>query len=107
LIKNGGINGTNSVNATYDSAMPTAIAPTYTGYNFAGYYDADGVQYYDAEMRSVRNWNKAENTTLYARWNGKTYNVSFDKQNGTGGTTSVAATFNSNMPSASAPSRTG
>ena len=105
--KNGGVNGTNSANVTYDSAMPTATAPTYTGYNFAGYYDADGVQYYDAEMRSVRNWNKAENTTLYARWNGKTFNVSFDKQNGTGGTASVAATFNSNMPSASAPSRTG
>ena len=105
--KNGGVNGTNSANVTYDSAMPTATAPIYTGYNFAGYYDADGVQYYDAEMRSVRNWNKAENTTLYARWNGKTFNVSFDKQNGTGGTTSVAATFNSDMPSASAPSRTG
>ena len=105
--KNGGVNGTNSVNATYDSAMPTATAPTYTGYNFAGYYDADGVQYYDAEMKSVRNWNKAENTTLYARWNGKTFNVSFDRQGGTGGTTSVAATFNANMPSASAPSRTG
>lgn len=105
--KNGGVNGTNSVSATYDSAMPTATAPTYTGYNFAGYYDADGVQYYDAEMKSVRNWNKAENTTLYARWNGKTFNVSFDRQGGTGGTTSVAATFNANMPSASAPSRTG
>ena len=105
--KNGGVNGTNSVSAIYDSAMPTATAPTYTGYNFAGYYDADGVQYYDAEMQSVRNWNKAENTTLYARWNGKTFNVSFDRQGGTGGTTSVAATFNANMPSASAPSRTG
>lgn len=105
--KNGGVNGTNSVSATYDSAMPTATAPTYTGYNFAGYYDADGVQYYDAAMRSVRNWNKAGNTTLYARWNGKTFNVSFDRKGGTGGTTSVAATFNANMPSASAPSRTG
>lgn len=105
--KNGGVNGTNSVSATYDSAMPTATAPTYTGYIFAGYYDADGVQYYDAAMRSVRNWNKAGNTTLYARWNGKTFNVSFDRKGGTGGTTSVAATFNANMPSASAPSRTG
>ena len=105
--KNGGVNGTNSVSAIYDSAMPTATAPTYAGYNFAGYYDADGVQYYDAEMKSVRNWNKAENTTLYARWNGKTFNVSFDRLGGTGGTTSVAATFNANMPSASAPSKTG
>ena len=105
--KNGGVNGTNSVSATYDSAMSTATAPTYTGYDFAGYYDADGVQYYNAEMQSVRNWNKAGNTTLYARWNGKTFNISFDRQGGTGGTTSVAATFNANMPSASVPSRTG
>ena len=105
--KNGGVNGTNSVNATYDSAMPTAIAPTYTGYNFAGYYDADGVQYYDSEMNSVRVWDKTKDATLYARWEGKTFTVTFDKENGIEGTSSVAAVFNENMPSASAPSRVG
>jgi len=50
--------------------MPTATAPTRTGYTFNGYWDvtSDGNQYYDISMASVRNWDKPFNTTLYARW---------------------------------------
>ena len=105
--KTGGESGTESVNAFYDSDMPAATAPRYDGYGFAGYYDADGVQYYDSEMNSVRVWDKTKDATLYARWEGKTFTVTFDKENGIEGTSSVAAVFNENMPSASAPSRVG
>ncbi|HPY88020.1 MAG TPA: InlB B-repeat-containing protein, partial [Spirochaetota bacterium] len=84
--KQGGSGGTNSVTATYDAAMPIATKPTRTGYTFGGYWDAtsDGTQYYTASMASSRSWNKAENTTLYARWTVNIYTVTFGKQGGTG-----------------------
>ncbi len=50
--------------------MPTATAPTRTGYTFTGYWDATtgGIQYYTNTMASSRNWDKTANTTLYAGW---------------------------------------
>lgn len=75
--------GTASVTATYDSAMPTAglTLPTRDGYNFAGYYDTSattgGTQYYTAAGASAQAWDKASNTTLYARWTLKTYTVTY------------------------------
>ncbi len=66
-----GSGGTSSVTATYTQAMPTAIAPTRAGYGFDGYYtgtNGTGTQYYDKDMKSVRNWDIASNTTLYAKW---------------------------------------
>jgi uncharacterized repeat protein (TIGR02543 family) len=89
--------------------MPTATKPTREWYTFGGYWDAtsDGMQYYTASMASSRSWDKAENTTLYARWTGNTYTVTFNKQSGTGGTNSVTATYGSAMPTATKPTRTG
>ncbi|OQB69442.1 MAG: Internalin-A precursor [Spirochaetes bacterium ADurb.Bin133] len=107
--KQGGSGGTNSVTATYDAAMPIATKPTRTGYTFGGYWDAtsDGTQYYTASMASSRSWNKAENTTLYARWTVNIYTVTFGKQGGTGGSNDVTATYGSAMPTAAAPTREG
>ena len=80
--KQSGTGGSNSVTATYDSAMPSATMPTRTGYTFGGYYDQTngaGTQYYNASGGSVRSWNKASNTTLYAKWTANTYYVRFNK----------------------------
>ncbi len=53
--------------------------PTRAGYEFRGYFDKDGIQYYDAELnRVVQNakWHSAyDATTLYARW---AYQVDLD-----------------------------
>lgn len=72
LDPRGGTGGTSSVTATYDSAMPSAIMPTKTGYTFAGYYsetDGGGTKYYNADGTSAHDWDKANNnTTLYAYW---------------------------------------
>ena len=39
--RNGGpANGSSSVTATYNAAMPSATMPTRAGYTFDGYYDA-------------------------------------------------------------------
>ena len=109
--KQSGSGGTASVNATYDSAMPSAEAPTRTGYTFGGYYsepNGGGTQYYDADMSSTHNWDINTNpSTLYAKWTVKQYTVNLDKQSGTGGTSSVTVNYDSAMPSATAPSRTG
>lgn len=108
LDKNGSNGGTDSVTATFGLAMPTATAPnSYAGYTFDGYYDSEGVQYYDSTMASVKVWDKAENTTLFAKWVANTITVTFDKQNGEGGTSVVNAKFAAIMPIATAPKRTG
>ena len=70
---NGGTGGqTASVQAVYDSAMPSisTTAPILPGYNFAGWYDAKtgGTQYYTAAGTSARNWDIAFDATLYAQW---------------------------------------
>lgn len=109
--KQSGSGGTASVNATYDSAMPPATAPTRAGYTFMGYFtepNGGGTQYYDADMSSTHNWDINTNpSTLYAKWTVKQYTVNLDKQGGTGGTSSVTVNYDSAMPSATAPSRTG
>jgi formylglycine-generating enzyme required for sulfatase activity len=110
LDRQSGSGGSSSVTATFGSAMPSATAPTRTGYAFGGYYTGTGgtgTQYYTAAMASVRNWDIASNTTLYAKWIGSQYTLTFDRQSGSGGTTTATATFGSAMPSATAPTRTG
>ena len=85
LDKQNGTGGSNSVTATYDANMPSATMPTRTGYTFQGYYDAtsDGTKYYNADGSSARTWNKAANTTLYARWTANQYTITFNNYDGT------------------------
>jgi|GEM_PF-1227714 len=69
--KTNGTGGSDNVSATYGSAMPSATAPTKTGYTFVGYYtaqNATGTKYYNADMTSATNWDIESNTTLYAGW---------------------------------------
>ncbi len=90
LGKNGGTGGDNYVTATYGQPMPTPrTAPTLSGYTFGGYWDTlaldekgnpKGKQYYNANMKSVRNWDKASTATLWAKWTNK---VTLGKNGGT------------------------
>lgn len=88
--KQNGTGGSNSVTATYDADMPTATAPTRTGYDFAGYYDATsgGTQYYTASMASAKTWDKTSATTLYARWTAHKYTIAFNGNGATSGSMS-------------------
>ncbi len=116
LNANEGTGDNQTVVATYDAAMPTTIktagtaivAPTRTGYNFAGYYDdpAAGTQYYTSALVSARTWDKTTATTLYAHWTAKQSALTIDKQTsaegfGTAGTAtaSASATYGAAMPS--------
>ena len=75
--QNSGSGGSSSTTVTYDKAMPSITIPKRTGYSFEGYYDSPqtdygdtggGTQYYKSDGTSARNWDKATDTTLYARW---------------------------------------
>ncbi len=106
--KQSGTGGTDSATAIYGSAMPSATAPTRTGYTFTGYWDATtgGNQYYSNAMASLQNWDKPNAATLYARWTGNSYTITFDMQSGSGGTTLTTATYGSPMPTGlTAPTR--
>ena len=91
--------------------MPTITVPTRTGYTFGGYFTEEnggGTQYYTEAGVSATNWNIAQNTTLYAKWGANTYTVTFDNQSATTtGSTSVTATYDSEMPAITVPTRTG
>ncbi|NCC14479.1 MAG: hypothetical protein EOM32_14035, partial [Spirochaetia bacterium] len=84
--KQSGTGGSDTVSATYDATMPSAVVPTKTGYTFGGYYDqanGAGTQYYTDGMVSSRSWDKTEATTLYAKWTPNNYSITYDLNNGT------------------------
>ena len=77
-------------------------APTATGYTFGGWYK-------ESNCTNAFDFNTAinANITLYAKWTANTYAVTLNPQSGTGGTTSVTATYGSAMPAITKPTRTG
>ena len=105
LGKNGGTGGDSCVAATFGQPMPTPrAAPKMADWTFEGYWDTVvvdangdpiGKQYYDADMNSVRTWDKKHNATLWAKWTKK---VTLGKNSGTGGDNYVVATFGQSMP---------
>lgn len=106
LDKRGGSGGSDSVKANYMAPMFASKAPTRTNYLFKGYFaelDGRGKQYYDDQMNSVNNWDKADDATIYAHWEGKSTKITFVKQGGSGGSDSVVAKYGEAMPAATAP----
>ena len=110
--KNGGTGGSDYVSAANGQAMPAATAPTLSGWTFGGYWDTlaldekgnpKGKQYYDANMKSVRAWDKTSATTLWAKWTNK---VTFGKNGGTGGDNYVTCTKGQPMPKRTMPTKT-
>ena len=90
LDQQGGSGGTTSVNITYGTTQgnyPSITLPTKSGYAFDGYYtgtNGGGTQYYNKNGNSVRTWDIASDTTLYAKWkiscaSNHTYNSSTGK----------------------------
>ena len=107
LDKQNGVGGPDSVEVFWSRDLPKVDAPTRVGYTFKGYYDAtlgQGKQYYTNAMASARRWDKDENNvTLYAYWTANNYTVTLDKGGSTTGTSNVTATYDSEMPNATAP----
>ncbi len=72
-------------------------------YQFDGWY-VSGSQ---VETGTEYTFNQTSNTTVVAKFTRVKYTVTFDQQSGSGGSYSVTATYNSAMPSATMPTRSG
>ena len=111
LNKNGGSGGPDSVAAASSSSAsevtPYKIGvPTRTGYTFLGYYDGN-TKYFDANGNpTITAWPSPLPSSLTAKWEQK-YTVTLNADGGSGGTASVSASYNENMPSITKPSKTG
>lgn len=71
LDPEGGSGGTETVDATYASAMPAMTRPVRAGYEFGGYFsgrNGSGARYYNGDGTSARAWDLAGEATLYAHW---------------------------------------
>ena len=110
LYRNGGGEGSSTVTATYDSAMPTIVLPRRSGYSFGGYYgglNGTGIKYYDANGASAHVWDKDGDAILYAYWINSSATITFDFQGGTNGTASVEALYAKDLPKVTLPTRNG
>ena len=89
---NGGSCDTSSKEVTYGEAYGSLPTPEKTGYSFQGWFTdmADGTQIKDTSVVSI-----TASQTLYAHWKANTYTIAFDKNNGTGTTASITATYGS------------
>ncbi|SDB85722.1 InlB B-repeat-containing protein, partial [Williamwhitmania taraxaci] len=90
------------VTCDYNNTIAEPIAPTRTGYTFAGWYK---------EYNYITAWNFAtdlvsNNTTLYAKWSINIYTVNFDSQGGNA-IASISATYNTTISAPTPPTKTG
>ncbi len=89
----------------YNAAYGTLPTSSRLGYTFIGWFDASSG---GSKIEETTLFRETTNQTLYAQWQANTYTVTFDTQQGTGGTAFTPVTYDQSLPaSLSAPSRTG
>lgn len=84
-----GTGGTTSVLAVYGVTLPNIAIPSRDQYEFMGYYtgkEGTGTRYYNHQGYGQSAWLDTSGQTLYAYWKQNQFNLTFNKQNGTGGT---------------------
>ena len=103
---NGGSGAPGSQKKAQDVTLKlSTTAPTRTGYTFNGWNtnnSGTGTNY-----AAGANYTANANVTLYAKWTANKYTVTLNQQSGSGGSSSVQATYGSAMPSATMPTRAG
>ena len=87
------------------SGTVTLPTTTRTGYTFNGWYTAasGGTKVGNAGA----SYSPTATITLHAQWTANTYAVTLNSNGGTGGTSSVTATFDAALPTITPPTRTG
>lgn len=100
---NGGSVSPTSKTVQYGSSYGSLPTPTRTGYNFNGWYTATSGGY---QVTSTTMVSKAANHSLYARWTGKTYTVTFNANGGSVSQSSKTVTYGSTYGSLPVPTRT-
>ena len=98
-------------NELFTTLISQITIPEKPGYDFKGYYKdiaGNGSTLIGANgIISAAKDAFAQDTTLFAKWQAKSYTVTFDKQGGTNGSDSVTATYKKRMPASEAPTRAG
>ena len=96
--------GTGASNTTYtiESEEITLPKPTKQYNAFAGWYDNS--DFNGEAITSIASGSTGDKE-FWAKWNIGTYAVSLDMQSGTGGTTSVNATYGAAMPAITIPTK--
>ncbi len=106
----------NDISIEYNGTLPSinTSVPTRTGYEFTGWYDnsdyTKGNKYYSTDGKSVRNFNRKSDMTLYAGWKIKTYTITYNLNGGSNGQTGgLGVEYNGELPtiSKSIPTRSG
>ena len=102
-------NGTRSLLNPFASPIPV---PTRTDYKFLGYYTSSsgGTQTIDSSGKIIASVdNYKTNTTWYAHWEyyPTKFTLTFDRQGGTGGTSSIQAVLGQSVPEITPPTKTG
>ncbi|MEG1578238.1 MAG: InlB B-repeat-containing protein, partial [Oscillospiraceae bacterium] len=86
---------TSTLTVSYGDYMPNVTVPTKEHHSFMGYYteiNGGGTRYIDHRGVGLRTFESVGATTLYAHWVQNQFNVTLDKQTGTGGTDSFITT---------------
>ena len=96
--------GTTSASAAR-TAQVKMTATAKTGYTFVGWYNSSGTR--QTTNVTYTYTCSGSTATYYARFKAIQSTVTLNKQSGTGGTSSVTATYGQAMPSATMPTRTG
>jgi len=95
-------NTTISVHAVFDKFLPTVVSPFKRGHTVNGYYVLDGsdkIYYIDKNLQSIKAWDiDNSQVVLKVDWVANQYQITFDKDGGTGGTDSVFAEFKQILP---------
>ena len=108
--KQSGTGGSSSVTTYYGSYVPDISVPDRDGYTFGGYFTSaggSGTQYYDKDGNGLVKWSRTSGITLYAYWTSESYTITFDKQSGSGGTSSITVDYGDTLQSITVPTRTG
>lgn len=75
----GGAPAKSCAKAAYDAPLPSITLPTRTGYVFDGFFDGNGVRYYNADgTAAVGAWDKAGDAALTAHWIPIDYQVKYN-----------------------------
>ena len=108
LNDNGGSGGQGTVGLTYGETMPNVTVPSKTGYRFDGYYIGTKQYYKGDGTPAISSFDvKSDSITLTAKWTLMQFDVTLNKQGGTGGDDEVVAIYGDAMPTATMPTRTG
>lgn len=76
LDPNGGIiTGDNNFNVEYGASFNIEATVSREGYTFEGWYDSSNVMYANSDGLGMTSWDQTANTTLYAHWAIKSYEI--------------------------------